>query len=157
MHSERIYDGEVGVVLAVITNLTDIVDTFKVLPDMNRKYVPRSEHIFKRLQPVLEDQLFLGRSYDGLFDQFEIMLALSYADLRAGDTMQHIWGPPGRFWWKERDRIRNDPAYSKFVSHAKSRGSDWEPLKVGFFRGSAERFGQIADSYGEDLNRTALS
>lgn len=56
------------VILPTIDSLTEIVDTFRMLPDMERKYVPRSEHIFKRLQPVLEDQLFLGRSYESLFD-----------------------------------------------------------------------------------------
>jgi hypothetical protein len=52
---------------------------------MARKYVPRSEYLFEKLQPLLEEQLHLGRSYEGVFDKFEIILALSYADLNTED------------------------------------------------------------------------
>ena len=99
------------VVVPVIDELTEIVDSFKMLPDMEQKYVARSEHIFRRLQPVLEDQLFLGRSYEALFDEFEILMALTYADLCDEDPEAHVWGPPGRFAWKERGRSE-DPVFS---------------------------------------------
>lgn len=138
-------------VLPVISNLTEIVAQFKLLPDMERKFVPRSEHIYKKLQPALEDELFLGRSYDTLFDDFEIFLALSFADFRDDDVKAHVWGPPGRFGWKERGRFSSDAVYSKFVTKAKARGDDWEPLKLGFFRGSITRFSEVADAYGRLL------
>jgi hypothetical protein len=131
-------------VLPVILELTDIVEDFKRLPDMERKYVPRSEHLYKKLQPVLEDQLFLGRRYDALFDQFEILLALSFADLRDGDPAQGVWGPPGRFAWKER---RHRGVFTDFVNQAKAQGDDWEALKAGFFRRSSKRFAAVADAY----------
>jgi hypothetical protein len=44
-------------VLPVIGNLTEIVEQFKRLPDMDKKFVPRSEHIYKKLQPAIEDEL----------------------------------------------------------------------------------------------------
>jgi hypothetical protein len=141
------------VVLPVISNLTEIVEQFKLLPDMERKYVPRSEHIYKKLQPALEDQLFLGRSYDTLFDDFEIFLALTYADLRYADVKAHAWGPPGRFAWKERGRFSDEPVYSTFVAKAKARGEDWEPLKAGFFRASSQRFSEVADVYTQLLSQ----
>lgn len=139
------------VVLPTIYELTDSAEVFKMLPDMERKYVPRSEHLFKKLQPVLEDQLFLGRSYDDLFDRFEIMLALSFGDLRNDELDSEVWGPPGRFAWKERGRFSHDPAYSKFVASTKALGDQWGALKVGFFRGSATRFAAVADAYGQLL------
>ena len=132
------------VVLPVILELTDIVEDFKRLPDMERKYVPRSEHLYKKLQPVLEDQLFLGRRYEVLFDQFEILLALTFADLRDDDPAQGVWGPPGRFAWKER---RHRGVFTDFVNQAKSQGDDWGALKAGFFRRSSERFAAVADAY----------
>jgi hypothetical protein len=58
VHTERARSGEgpsQPVVIPAVESLTEIIDAFKMLPDMERKYVPRSEHIFKRLQPVLED------------------------------------------------------------------------------------------------------
>jgi hypothetical protein len=139
------------VVLAAVAELTSIVENFKQLPDMERKYVPRSEHLYKKLQPVLEDQLFLGRTYDSLFDQFEILLALSFADLRDDDVTQHVWGPPGRFAWKE----SRYAVYSDFVRKAKAQGEKWQVLVEGFFRGSAKRFSDVADAYGKLLGQIA--
>jgi hypothetical protein len=144
------------IVLPVIDELTESSNAFKRLPDMERKYVPRSEHIFRKLQPVLEDQLFLGKSYEALFDEFEIFLALSYADIQSDDPKANIWGPPGRFLWKERGRGGDSAVYSKFVARAKSEGSHWAPLEAGFFRGSAERFSEIADAYSAFLQQVKL-
>jgi Caspase domain len=152
IYSERRRESNRPIVLPTIEELTEIVETFKILPDMERKYVPRSEHIYKKLQPLLEDQLFLGRSYDALFDQFEILLALSFGDLRNDDVTAHVWGPPGRFAWKERGRLE-DAAYSRFVSEAKAEGQEWGPLAAGFFRKSAKRFADVADAYGQLLAR----
>jgi Caspase domain len=139
-------------VLAVVSYMTEIVDQFKRLPGSDRLYVPRSEHIYKRLQPILEDQLFLGRSYDQLFDDFEILLALSFADLRDKDVSEHVWGPPGRFAWKESSGRGNAP-YSRFVTNAKKRGPGWGLLDAGFFSQSEKRFSEVADAYGQVLKK----
>jgi hypothetical protein len=139
------------VILPAIDDITRIVDAFKMLPDMERKYVPRSEYIFKKLQPVLEDQLFLGRSYESLFDEFEILLALTYVDLSDDDVTRHVWGPLGRFAWKERGRGSDVQVDSEFVAKAKAQGDQWEPLRAGFFRGSGKRFSDVADAYGQLL------
>ena len=140
------------IVLAVVANLTEIAEQFKRLPDMERKYVPRSEHIHKKIQPFLEDELFLGRSYDKLFDDFEMLLALSFADLRDDDVKAHVWGPPGRFAWKERGRS-DEKVYSNFIAQAKAQGQSWEPLKEGMFRGSSRRFSEVADAYAHLLSQ----
>ena len=151
-----VYDGinrnSLPVVEPTISKLTEIVGDFKRLPDMERKYVPRSEHIFKKLQPMLEDQLFLGRSYDHLFDEFEMLLALTYSDVRYPEG-NHFWGPPGRFAWKERGVFSDDPVYSNFVKSLKAQGEKSKILQAGFFRGSLKRLGEVADGYGEQLAR----
>ncbi|MBY0381940.1 MAG: caspase family protein [Xanthobacteraceae bacterium] len=139
-------------ILAVVSYMTEIVEQFKRLPGYERAYVPRSEHIYKRLQPLLEDQLFLGRSYDQLFDDFEIILALSYADLRDKDPTTHVWGPPGRFAWKHTSG-RGPSPYERFVSSAKNRGGNWDLLDEGFFSGSDKRFSDIADAYRNLLSK----
>ena len=74
--------------VAVINELIEIEDVFKRLPGHERHYVPRSEHLRTRQQPLLEDLLFLGRTYDRHFDRFEIFLALTYAD-----ATEQNWGP----------------------------------------------------------------
>ncbi|EKS36170.1 hypothetical protein HMPREF9695_02588 [Afipia broomeae ATCC 49717] len=139
-------------VLAAVSYMTEVVEQFKRLPGHERMYVPRSEHLYKRLQPILEDQLFLGRSYDQLFDDFEILVALSYADLRDKDPSQHVWGPPGRFAWKESSGRANAP-YGRFVSNAKKKGPNWDLLKAGFFSQSEKRFSDVADAYGALLKK----
>jgi hypothetical protein len=49
-----------------------IAETFKLLPGHDRDQVPRSEHLFARLRPVLDDALYLGESYETLFDRVEL-------------------------------------------------------------------------------------
>jgi uncharacterized caspase-like protein len=83
-----------SLVIVVGSNLSFLHDTFKWLPGHERHYVPRSEHLYTNLQPVLEDILFLGKSYEQLFDYFEILFAIVYAHKSQGD-----WGPPGI--WRE--------------------------------------------------------
>jgi hypothetical protein len=73
---------ERAVVLPVLTAITEISDAFKLLPGHERDHVPKSEHLFARLRPALDDALFLGGSYETLFDRFEILLALTFADFR---------------------------------------------------------------------------
>ena len=77
-------------------------EIFKTLPGYERFYVPKSEYLYKALQPILDDLLFLGNSYESIFDRFEAFLALVYADLDS-DEKDRVWGPPGRFAYKHRD------------------------------------------------------
>jgi cellulose biosynthesis protein BcsQ len=140
------------IVLPTILELTEVVDQFKRLPGMNERYTPRSDHLYAILQPIMEDQLFLGRQYDELFDEFEMILALTFADLRDDDPTRHVWGPPGRFVWKERGRS-SSPIFTAFVDRVEARGKDWELLKFGFFRGSAERFAAVAGAYKQLIAR----
>jgi len=135
------------VIIPVIGNLKGLHDQFKLLPGHEKHYVPRSEHLFKSLQPSLEDLLFLGRSYESLFDRFEIFLALIYAD-----TTDHDWGPPGRFAWKYRSLHTENP-YAELIEEARKDGDMWAPLKAGFFQGSYESFRKIADSYKGKLDK----
>lgn len=127
------------------------MNLWKILPGHERNYVPRSEYLFKALQPTLDDLFFLGRSYEHLFDRFEILFALVYADLdvsRGG----RIWGPPGRFAWKHSSR-RHESPFSEIVEEANVQGADWAPLKAGLFGGATERFKRVADGYAELIAR----
>jgi len=143
------YDNKViPVIVPVIGNLTRLHDNFKWLPGHERHYVPRSEHLFKSLQPSLEDLVFLGKSYEPLFDRFETFLALIYADVENRD-----WGPPGRFAWKYSSRIHRDNPFIELVEEAEKYGDGWTPLKAGFFQGSYKRFQEIVASYKKHLDK----
>lgn len=123
---------------------------FKRLPGYERNYAPRSEYLFKAIQPAIEDLLFLGRSYEELFDRFEIFYALTYADSE-DQKGHHFWGPPGRFGWKAASRGRSGNPYAALIEEADRAGDAWAPLHSGFFGGSIARFKQVAQKYEAEL------
>jgi len=137
----------VPVILPVIDAMNEIGDAFKRLPGYERNYVPRSEYLFKRLQPPLEDLLFLGRSYESLFDRFEILFALCYAD-----ADNRPWGPPGRFAWKHSRGLGSNP-YRALLVEAGEQRDEWPPVKAGLFNRSSARFLEIANAYKETLDK----
>ena len=112
-------------------------DLFKLVPGHERHYAPMSEYLFKLLQPTLDDLLFLGGAYERAFDEFEILLALMTADL-GKEQAGHVWGPIGRFGWKEHHN--DQPPLSKLIGEAQSAGASWGPFRAGLFGGDPERF-----------------
>ncbi len=135
--------------VAVVSTIEEILEVdrlelFKRLPGYESFYAPRSEYLFKALQPELEDLLFLGNSYEDLFDRFEIFYALVYAD-ESNRSAEHIWGPPGRFGWK--GHLGSSSPFQALLQEAKQQGSSWSPLSAGLFRGSATRFEVIAEAF----------
>jgi hypothetical protein len=135
------------IVLKTIAELTDIHDAFKLIPEHNRNFVPRSEYLYKYLQPGLDDLLFLGKSYDDLFDRFEILLGLVHADLYS-DT--HIWGPVGRFAWKYK---RSTNVYADIIEEAEILQDNWPPIKAGLFQGSYQRFKETSAKFEEFISK----
>jgi len=121
-------------------------NVFKRLPGHERHYVPRSEYLFKLLQPILDDLLFLGRDYERYFDRFEVLLALVHADLEKVDG-DRIWGPVGRFGWKFRDGVV-DPL-KEILVEAERQKESWGPLKAGLFGGDYSRFETISSEYSK--------
>ena len=134
------------VVVPVIRQLTEIADAFKRLPGHDRHYVACNEHLRTQQQPLLEDLLFLGLAYDDHFDRFEMLLALTYAD-----ATDYQWGPPGRFAWKHFSRTRRSP-YVALMEEATKAGDNWPPVKAGLFRGSTQRFLDVAGEYKQWLD-----
>jgi len=126
----------------------DLDDAFKRLPGHERQYVPRSEYLFKLLQPGLDDLLFLGRDYEQMFDRFEVFLALVYAELEYNPD-NRVWGPLGRFGWKYTSRGGAGNVYSEIVKEANTFKSEWPPLKAGLFSGSIDRFLEVSTKFEE--------
>jgi len=137
------------VIIPTMAEMVNITEMFKGLPGHDRHYVPRSEYIFKVLQPTMEDLLFLGRTYEQFFDTFEVLLALVYADLRYKEPDGGIWGPPGRFAYK---RGGGNP-FAKLIAVAEREKEAWGPISAGLFQGSFSRFKMIAEGYEERLKK----
>ena len=125
----------------------DRMELFKKLPGYENYYTPRSEYLFKALQPQLEDLLFLGNGYEDDFDRFEILYALTYLDLQTR-LSGHTWAPPGRFGWKER---HGHSSYNDVLDEARSRVDAWGPISAGLFGGSFERFNKLASAFREQV------
>ena len=134
---------------------TKLYDAFKQLPGHERQYVPRSEYLFKLLQPTLDDLLFFGRDYEQDFDRFEVLLALVHADLKQeqSEGSHGIWGPIGRFGWKFHHYDANP--LKDLIADANRQKESWGPLDAGLFGGDYTRFEKIASEYTRfvmDLN-----
>ena len=131
------------VTVRVQNQMNELSDAFKMLAGHERDYVPRSEHFFVVLREPLDRMLFLGDGYERLFDEFEIISALAFADLTY-EERQRVWAAPGRFGYKSRS---SGGPYTAFVENALRQGDDWPLLKLGLFRSSAARFQEIAKGY----------
>ena len=127
------------VIVPVVNKMNSLYESFKILPGHERHFVPRSEHLFKYLQPILEDALLMGKSYEAIFDDFEVMFALVYAD-----ATDRQWGPPGRFAWKA-DRNPGESPLARFTEESTKLGDKWGPIQAGLFHGTVERFKTNAD------------
>lgn len=125
-------------------------DTFKQLPGHERHYTPMSEYLFKIIQPRLDDILFIGKNYERSFDEFEVLFALTVADIRKQQG-KSLWGPIGRFGWKQQ-RNDNGPL-TRIVTEARNKGTDWEPIKAGLFGGKPERFNDVATEFQQIVSR----
>jgi len=147
-------DKSIEIIKTVVEEALELERTniFKTLPGYERNYVPKSEYLLKVLQPVIDDLLFLGNSYETMFDRFEIFLALVYADIDNRE-LGNLWGPPGRFAYKHGSRSREGGPYAEIIKEAKTYGENWDPLKVGFFGGSYERFVEISSEYEKGISR----
>jgi hypothetical protein len=136
-----------SLVVPSATNLSGVGDAWKWIPGNERKHVPRSEHLFEILRDSLDSLLFLGGSYETLFDEFEIYFALTYSEATGRG-----WGPIGRFGWKHDRGIAESP-FMQLLEIAKQEGGNWGPLKAGFFSGSIDKFTKITETFKEQLDR----
>jgi len=141
-------------ITAVGKDIKDLerTDVFKRLPGNEKYYTPRSEYLFKMLQPKLDDLLFLGQDYENFFDIFEVFLAIVHADLTF-QKYSYTWGPIGRFGWKySRTSLPGNP-FKQFIEEAISKKDKWPPLDAGFFGGDYERFSKVISEYENRISQ----
>ncbi len=139
MHAPvRVSDGRhEKLVLATTSGFADGAQSFKLLPGLDRKHVPFSEHVYELLRRLLEDVLHLGSDLDLAFDTFEVFRAMQYAHLS-----ERGWAPIGRFGW----RIRYDEGpWKVLMKDVEGAGESWPPLAAGLCGGSRQRFKEVAE------------
>jgi hypothetical protein len=138
-------------VTAATSPMLDLQDAFKMMPEHDRAFTPRSEYLHTFLRPVLDTALSLDSEYEACFDEFEILYALEHAHQRSLHD-GGFWGPPGRFGWKY-ERGQNGSPYHSLISEAKEAGSSWGPVKGGLFGGSIDRYLDLSAKYAEHLGQ----
>jgi hypothetical protein len=135
-------------VVPVADAMLEVANTnvWKGIEEFKRMHVPWSEYLFKTLRPTMEELLFLGAGYERLFDQYEVLKALIYADATDGG-----WGPVGRFGWKYCRGDREDNPFAELRSEAAKHKDGWGLFQAGLFRSSHARFEQTAAKYEKEL------
>lgn len=123
---------------------------FNCIPGYEKKYTPMSDYLFKQLQPLVDNLFFLGKGYEPIFDEFEVLYALVVVDLNL-QSEYGLWGPVGRFGWKFSSRIAGNSPFTKLILEAESLKDQWPPVKAGMFGGSYERFNKAANSFKENI------
>jgi hypothetical protein len=139
-----------ALVNAVMNPLVDLDEAFKLLPGHDRDRFPRSEHLFAILKKPLDQLLVLGASFEQLFDRFEVLMALTFADLREPKAEGDVWGPLGRFAYKQ---SRSNSPLDSVIVEATTAGDTWPLLSSGLFGGHSSRFLLVAESFLQLVNR----
>ena len=76
-------------------NIENNIESFAVFfPDKNYKY-PLNEYIYKELQPVIDDFLYIGDDYPELFISTEILISFFYTK-----DATSVWGPLGKYTYQ---------------------------------------------------------
>lgn len=138
---------------SVFKAMGEIHDGFKLLPGLERKHTPQSEHIYTLLEPYADHTLYLGTDYEELFDRAEIIMATEYTHIEHPEPVgkeESLWGPIGRFGWK-----RTSNPLDRLIAEASAAGKSWEPAQAGLFGGSAARFVELASGLSRKLSHVA--
>ena len=68
-------------------------------PEQKYKY-PLSEYLYKELQPLIDDFLYVGDEYSELFISTEILISVFYALKYYSEGESSVWGPLGRYTYQ---------------------------------------------------------
>ncbi len=77
-------------------------------------------------------------------------MGLEYEEQSASEQLGLDRGPIGRYGWKFRRGDRSSPLH-RVISEAEEQGNLWPPIRAGLFRGSPDRFKEIASSYSQKI------
>lgn len=143
-------DALVSVIVPIVDAMLEIAqnNAWKVIPGYDRTYTPESDYMLKTVQPVLGELLFLGAGYEQLFDRYEILRAMLYADLTGGG-----WAPIGRWGSKHLHGMGDATAYTGLRAEAAEMKDQWGPLRAGLFGGSYARFDKVAVKVEETFKK----
>ncbi len=116
----------------------------------NRAVSPASDRLFDVLRPVLTEHLPSDSEYERAFDRFEILWTLANGELKRDRAIRP--NPIGRYAWRYRAED-NQSLLRSIRQEASIAGTDWGPLRAGFFGSDLSVFERIAEELREPLER----
>lgn len=111
----------------------------RLLPGMERRYRPVSDHLFNKLRSLLREYLPSDEDYQGGFDRFEYLLGLVHANLNHFEAEGGWWGPVGRFHRLVRHTYEDGGISRRIGTELEAQGENWPLLRAGLFGGSLEQ------------------
>ncbi|MBT4483963.1 MAG: hypothetical protein HOC71_09845 [Candidatus Latescibacteria bacterium] len=138
-------------ILSLSNSLTNLRDSFKKLSGYEEKNVPQNEYLYSFFKPIFDDLLFISTDYEYYFDRFEVFLALEHAEQYSKEYDRGL-GPIGRFGYKF-SRVGDSDPFHQLLAEAESYGESWQPIKAGLFKGSYERFKEVATEFSKILSK----
>lgn len=85
-----------SLLINLFNEVNEISSAFNWLfPDQNYRY-PMNEYLYKYLQPMIDDILYIGDEYSDKYTNTEILISISYA-IKNYDDGDYVWGPAGRY------------------------------------------------------------
>lgn len=94
------YYDEKNLLINVCNNMQELASKYNVFfPENNYKY-PLAEYLYKELQPLIDDFIYVGDDYPELFISTEILISFFYAIKNYSEDESQVWGPLGRYTYQ---------------------------------------------------------
>jgi hypothetical protein len=114
-------------------------------PQQGRRYTPVNDHLADVLREPLRE-LIPSEAFTELFDRFEYLLSIAYADLSAGETVgETAWAPYGSYAWRHRwdDEGGFRDQIGVEAREAGEGSGGWPFLQGPLFDGKLDRFLEV--------------
>jgi hypothetical protein len=136
---------------------TEVVEG-RILDPSGRQYTPVSDHLAEVLREPLRELIPRDEAFIELFDRFEYLLSIAYADLGAGEAIgEYEWAPAGSYAWRRRyDRGEEGGFHHRFESEAReaeTRPDGWSFLRGPLFDCGLDRFLEVKRAVDAHLGR----
>jgi hypothetical protein len=140
-------EAEIPLALKLAPNIVINKNGAEKIFNMERHITPVSAHLQQLLRESFIEYLPEEKQYIKLFDRFEYLFSLVYADLYE-KQYKKIWGPVGCFLWRNRD-FPERHIMELIEMESTNERDNWPLIKAGLFNGSFERFEYIKTKFGE--------
>lgn len=96
LNSFNYYQDSDSLLINLFNQINEISELFKCLfSDQNYKY-PMNEYLYKYLQPIIDNILYIGDDYIDKYTNAEILISVAYA-IKNYNGKDFVWGPKGKY------------------------------------------------------------